>query len=237
MKNTQGCIAIPSESRLTPVQVVGMTFSPEQGISRSRQVFCCLESRHPRSGLHSRGRLHLVNDELQRQLPHLLPRLWRFALRLTRNQSDAEDLVQRCCLRALERRWQWRPGTAMLSWLFSIMHTIWLNEIRARQRRRESSLDWEDDSLALTADLEADDPSKALLYRQVVEAVEMLPEAQRLVVMLVDVEGLSYKETAEVLAVPIGTVMSRLARARSTVGQRFLGAAPEASGGMKGGVR
>lgn len=178
----------------------------------------------------------MANDELQRQLPQLLPRLWRFALRLTRERADAEDLVQRCCLRALERRWQWRPGGALLSWLFSIMHTIWLNEVRARQRRRESSLDWEDEWADVMPDLGAVDPSVSMLYRQVVEAVEMLPEAQRLVVMLVDVEGLSYKETAEVLAVPIGTVMSRLARARSTVGQRFL-AERGAQAQLKGGIR
>lgn len=164
----------------------------------------------------------MVNDELQQQLPQLLPRLWRFALRLTRDRSDAEDLLQRCCLRALERRWQWKPGSVLLSWLFAIMHTIWLNEVRTRQRRRESSLDWEGEWAEVASDFETTDPSRKALYRQVVEAVEMLPEAQRLVVMLVDVEGLSYKETAEVLSVPIGTVMSRLARARSTVGQRFV---------------
>lgn len=164
----------------------------------------------------------MVNDELQRQLPQWLPRLWRFALRLTRDATDAEDLVQRCCLRALERRWQWRPGTAMLSWLFAIMHTIWLNEVRARQRRRESSLDWEDEWAHVNLQVQGLDPSQIALYRQVIQAVELLPEAQRLVVMLVDVEGLSYKEASEVLSVPIGTVMSRLSRARMTVGQRFL---------------
>lgn len=124
----------------------------------------------------------------------------------------------------------------MLSWLYSIMHTIWLNEVRARQRRRESSLDWEDEWCETLADFSVVDPSHRALYRQVVEAVEMLPEAQRLVIMLVDVEGLSYKETAEVLAVPIGTVMSRLARARSTVGRRFLDAR-EGPAERNGGVR
>jgi RNA polymerase sigma-70 factor, ECF subfamily len=178
----------------------------------------------------------LVNDELQRQLPELLPRLWRFALRLTRDRSDAEDLVQRTCLRALERRWQCRPGTALLSWLFAIMHTIWLNEVRARQRRRESSLDWEDEWTELLPAVASSDPSVRMLYRQIVEAVETLPEAQRLVMLLVDVEGLSYKEAAAVLAVPIGTVMSRLARARGTVGQRFIDA-QEPSTERKGSMR
>lgn len=143
-------------------------------------------------------------------------------MRLTRDRADAEDLVQRTCLRGLERRWQCRPGTALLSWLFAIMHSIWLNEVRTRQRRRESSLDWEDEWTELLPAVAASDPSVSLLYRQIIEAVEVLPEAQRLVMLLVDVEGLSYKEAAAVLDVPIGTVMSRLARARSTVGKRFL---------------
>jgi RNA polymerase sigma-70 factor, ECF subfamily len=164
-----------------------------------------------------------VNDDpLQRDLPHLLPRLWRFALRLTRNTNDAEDLLQRCCVRALERRLQFRPGSAMLSWLFSIMHSIWLNELRSAQRRREASLDsvdgFEFDDLAASSG----DPEQGLWYRQVVVAVEQLPEAQRLVMLLVAVEGLSYREAADVLSVPIGTVMSRLSRARLTIGERFM---------------
>ena len=170
----------------------------------------------------------MINDELQRDLPGLLPRLWRFALRLTRNLADAEDLLQRCCVRALERRQQYRPGSALPSWLFAIMHSVWLNELRALQRRREASLDGE---AAYTLDevpAPCGDPEQSLLYRQVVAAVEQLPEAQRVVMLLVAVEGLSYREAAEVLDVPIGTVMSRLSRARLSVGERFLGHAPKA---------
>jgi RNA polymerase sigma-70 factor, ECF subfamily len=81
------------------------------------------------------------DDPLQRGLPQMLPRLWRFVLRLTRSASDVEDLLQRCCVRALERRLQFQPGSALLSWLFSIMHSIWLNELRSAQRRREASID------------------------------------------------------------------------------------------------
>lgn len=164
-----------------------------------------------------------MDDELQRQLPHLLPRLWRFALRLTRDAHDAEDLVQRSCVRALERRGQWQAGTAMLSWLFAIEHSIWLNELRSAQRRRTGSLDAqssEQDELLIASSI--GNPEQGLHYRQVVAAVESLPEAQRVVMLLVAVEGLSYREAADVLAVPIGTVMSRLSRARLQVGQRFL---------------
>src|SRR4051812_38506202 len=118
----------------------------------------------------------LVNDELQRQLPQLLPRLWRFALRLARDKADAEDLLQRCCLRALERRWQWRQGSEMLSWLFKIMHTIWLNEIRTRTRRGATSVPWDDEWAEAVPQLFGSDPSDAVLCRQVIEAVDALPE-------------------------------------------------------------
>ena len=164
-----------------------------------------------------------MDDQLQRELPQLLPRLWRFALRLARNTADAEDLVQRTCLRALERRAQWQPGSALLSWLFTIEHSIWLNELRSAQRRRTGSLDTEptlgDADLLVSP---TGSPEQGLHYRQVVQAVEALPEAQRVVMLLVAVEGLSYREAADVLDIPIGTVMSRLARARATLGQHFL---------------
>ena len=163
-----------------------------------------------------------MNDELQRELPQLLPRLWRFAFRLTRNSADAEDLVQRTCVRGLERRAQWQPGTVLLSWLFSIMHSIWLNELRAQKRRREGSLS--DFDIEDTAFVEnTSDPEHRMLCKQIVEAVELLPDAQRTVMLLVAVEGFGYREAAEMLEIPVGTVMSRLARARATVGARFLG--------------
>jgi RNA polymerase sigma-70 factor, ECF subfamily len=163
-----------------------------------------------------------MNDELQRQLPNLLPRLWQFALRLTRNHADAEDLLQRCCLRALEKRAQWRPDSVLLSWLFSIMHSVWLNELRAAQRRREGSLDTGVQVDAFEDQGSSGDPEYQLLCRQIVDAVEALPEAQRVVMILVAVEGFSYREAAQILEVPIGTVMSRLSRARLVVGNRFL---------------
>ena len=165
--------------------------------------------------------IQFMNDELQRELPQLLPRLWRFAFRLARNSADAEDLLQRTCVRALERRAQWQPGSVLLSWLFSIMHSIWLNELRALQRRREGSISDFDIEDTVFAD-SSSDPEHQMLCKQIVEAVELLPEAQRTVMLLVAVEGFGYREAAEVLDIPIGTVMSRLARARATVGARFL---------------
>jgi RNA polymerase sigma-70 factor, ECF subfamily len=164
--------------------------------------------------------------------PHLttlLPKLWRFALRLTRHHDDAQDLVQRTCLRALERQHQWHPQGSPLSWLYAILHSIWLNEMRSRRLHPVASLS-EDEGDALAAEPAAShgaDPQALLFFRQVVQAVDALPEAQRVVMLLVAVEGLSYREAADVLGVPVGTVMSRLSRARVVIGERFSGAAGE----------
>jgi RNA polymerase sigma-70 factor, ECF subfamily len=163
-----------------------------------------------------------MNDnDLPAVLPTLLPRLWRFALRLTQNQHDAEDLVQRACVRALERRSQLQPGTSTLSWLFSIVHSTWMNELRARSIRGRGSMDLQDDEIEAFADPSGHNPEIDLMHRQVISAVEALPDAQRVVMVLVAIEGLSYREAADVLDVPIGTVMSRLSRARLTIGQQF----------------
>jgi RNA polymerase sigma-70 factor (ECF subfamily) len=154
-------------------------------------------------------------------LPALLPHLWRFAFRLTGNKHDAEDLVQRACIRALERANQLQSGSSTLSWMFSIVHTVWLNEMRARQVRNHASLQ-EDARLAATlVDSSRLDPETDALHQQVIAAFESLPETQRSVMLLVAVEGMSYREAAAVLEVPIGTVMSRLARARLTIGETF----------------
>ncbi|MEM5438571.1 RNA polymerase sigma factor [Paraburkholderia diazotrophica] len=160
-------------------------------------------------------------EDLPTILPALLPRLWRFALRLTQNQHDAEDLVQRACVRALERRRQLQNGTSALSWLFAIVHTTWINELRARTIRSRGNINWQDDEIESLADPSGHTPEIDLMHRQVIDAVEVLPDAQRAVMILVAIEGLSYREAADVLDIPIGTIMSRLSRARLTIGQRF----------------
>ena len=158
---------------------------------------------------------------LSAELPALLPRLWRFALRLAGDRHDAEDLVQRACVRALERRRQLQPGTSTLSWLFSIVHSVWLNEVRARQIRSHGSMQWSEELADTVPDSGASNPELFTLQQQIIGAVEKLPDAQRSVMLLVAVEGLSYREAATVLDVPIGTVMSRLSRARLTIGESF----------------
>lgn len=163
----------------------------------------------------------MTNNDLPAMLPELLPRLWSFAMRLTSDRHDAEDLVQRACVRALERAHQWRPGTSAISWLFSIVQSIWFNEIRARNARKRNGMEWSDELVNTVADPAAINPETDALHQQVLKAVSLLPEPQRVVMLLVAVEGLSYNEAAEVLDIPVGTVMSRLSRARLSIGALF----------------
>ncbi|MEQ5842245.1 RNA polymerase subunit sigma-70 [Paraburkholderia acidicola] len=163
----------------------------------------------------------MTGADLPSMLPEMLPRLWAFALRIAGDQHDAEDLVQRACVRALERAHQLQPDTAPLSWMFSIVHTTWINELRARSVRKRSSMEWDDDFLENIADPSGQTPETQAMNAQIIDAVARLPEAQRVVMLLVAVEGLSYQEAADALEVPIGTVMSRLSRARQAIGAQF----------------
>ncbi len=172
-------------------------------------------------------------DPFLRELPLHTPRLWRFALRLTRHQQESEDLLQRTYVRALERRHQWQPASSLISWLFAIMHSIWVNEVQSAYRRKigqfESDQQWE--NIAETN--ASGDPEFSMMCKQIVQAVDSLPEAQRLVMVLIAAEGLSYREAADVLNIPIGTVMSRLARARLMIGEGFRDSRMNEKVGMK----
>ena len=152
------------------------------------------------------------HDAVRAGLAPLLGRHWRYGIVLSGSRDAAEDLVQATCLRALEKAHQFTPGTRLDRWLFTILHSIWLNEIRAARYRRGAGL--VDAETALVFDgikaIEAN-----ISAGQVLRRVQALPEAQRETVFLVYVEGLTYREAAETLGVPIGTVMSRLAGART----------------------
>jgi RNA polymerase sigma-70 factor (ECF subfamily) len=165
----------------------------------------------------------MTGVDLSSLLVDMLPRLWAFALRISGNRHDAEDLVQRACVRALEREHQLQQDTSPLSWVFSIMHSIWINELRARKVRNRNAVEWDDQLLETVPDPSGSNPETEVLHREVLRAIERLPEAQRAVILLVAIEGLSYKEAADVLAVPIGTVMSRLSRARQALAALFEG--------------
>lgn len=150
-------------------------------------------------------------DSVRQGLDRMLPRLWRFCLLLTGERSAADDLAQAACLRALEREDQFRLGTRLDHWLLRIARTVWLNQLRSDRVRAGEGL--VDAAEAGCVDTAADAESKFYLG-EVVARVMALPEAQRVTVLLVYVEGYSYREAAELLDIPIGTVMSRLAGAR-----------------------
>ncbi|WP_204354337.1 RNA polymerase sigma factor [Pseudomonas putida] len=145
-----------------------------------------------------------------------LARLWRYGLLLSRQRHVAEDLVQATCVRALERAGQFEPGTRMDRWLMSILHSVWLNEVRARRVRDGQGTIEGEEVLSFDGEYAA---QTHVMAAQVIRRVDALPEAQRETVFLAYVEGLSYREVADVLQVPIGTVMSRLAAARSKLAE------------------
>jgi RNA polymerase sigma factor (sigma-70 family) len=155
-------------------------------------------------------------ENVREQLAALLPRLRRFGRTLARNREDADDLVQIALERALTRTEQWQPGTRLDSWMFRIMQNAWIDETRARERRSQTFVGEEEGEHVgvSTTDLQVD----AIAVRK---AVAQLNHDQRAVVGLVLVEGLPYKEAADVLGIPIGTLTSRLARAREAL-QAFL---------------
>ena len=152
------------------------------------------------------------------QLIEVLPRLRRFARSLTGAAAEADDLVQAACERALAREHQFQEGTRFDSWMFRIVQTLWIDQLRARDVRKE-------DGDAAAERLGSDMPVRRIEARlalgEVRLAVERLPPEQRAVLMLVTVEGLSYKEAAAVTGVPVGTIMSRLARARIALHQQL----------------
>jgi len=141
----------------------------------------------------------------------LLPRLRRFARALAGNPHDADDLVQATLERALARASQWRPEQRLETWVYAILRNAWIDEQRARGRRGRVFAPESDGSQVGVAAIDA---TGALALQA---ALRQLPGEQREAVALVLVEGLSYREAAEALEVPIGTLTSRLARGRGAL--------------------
>lgn len=143
----------------------------------------------------------------------LLPRLRRFAIGLAGNAADGDDLCQMTIERALTRRDQFQPGTRLDSWMYRIMRNIWIDESRARSRRAETFVG-EEAGMAVGAD---GDQEARIALGDVDRAMQQLPEEQREAVLLVMVEGYSYKEAAEIVGCPVGTLNSRLVRGRDAL--------------------
>jgi RNA polymerase sigma factor (sigma-70 family) len=143
----------------------------------------------------------------------LLPRLRRFAHGLSRDPADADDLCQMTIERALRNRKQWLPGSRLDSWMYRIMRNIWIDEARARTRRGQTFVD-EEHGFAMGA---GGGQEAMLELNDVDRALARLPGEQREAVLLVMVEGYSYKEAAEIVGCPVGTLNSRLVRGRDAL--------------------
>ena len=161
--------------------------------------------------------MSLAPQALRTQIAALLPRLRRFARSVTRHREDADDLVQVAVERALKHLDQWQDGTRLDSWLFRIMKNAWIDEVRARSRRDEVLAPEEAGEHVGHSETGSRD-----IRLSIDKAMARLPEDQRIAVSLVLVEGLPYKEAAQVLDIPIGTLTSRLARGRDAL-QAMLG--------------
>ncbi|HEV7758718.1 MAG TPA: sigma-70 family RNA polymerase sigma factor [Acidimicrobiales bacterium] len=166
------------------------------------------------------------------QAMEMMPSLYSAALRMTRNRADAEDLVQETYLRAYRGFSGFQSGTNLKAWLYRILTNTYINTYRAKKRRPdETELDEVEDLYlyhrigGLEAAMAGRSAEDELLDRfteaEVKEAIEELPDNFRMAVLLADVEGFSYKEIAEILDIPIGTVMSRLHRGRKALQKRL----------------
>ena len=155
------------------------------------------------------------SETFENELTQLLPRLRRFAFSLSRNGADADDLAQATIERALRSREQWQPGTRLDSWLYRIMRNHWIDTARARTRRERHEAPEEE------AQSVGEDPRESieasLELKRAMDAMERLPDEQREVVALILIEGFGYREAAEMLGLPIGTVSSRLVRGRTAL--------------------
>lgn len=154
-----------------------------------------------------------MDTSFQRDLVRLVPRMRRFALSLTNSQADADDLVQSACEKALVNKASFKAGTRMDSWLYRIIQNHWIDNRRRLKTRNEEvdamEIELGDDGKSASA------PTARLMLNKVQSAMSELPDDQRVVLSLIAIEGHSYREAAEMLDISIGTVMSRLSRARA----------------------
>lgn len=153
-----------------------------------------------------------AKHKARKELTGQIPRLRRYAHVLCRNHSDSDDLVQATLERALSRLEQWKPGTDMRAWLFTIMHNLSVNQLRKQKQQNDILSDQGQDLDQFPAASAIRQPDS--IVSEIEAGLSRLPADQREVLILVGIEELSYQQTADVLDIPIGTVMSRLNRAR-----------------------
>ena len=140
-----------------------------------------------------------------------IPRLSRYARALLRDRDSADDLVQDCLERALARIDNWRTGENPRRWLFTIMHHLFVDQMRKTKRRAEVVMLTLDDSEALSSPAEQ---AESIASREIMDALQAISPERRAALVIVGIEGFSYAEAATMLGIPAGTLMSRIARGR-----------------------
>lgn len=215
-----------------------------EGDSRARPHRQTGVSLPSQRGAFGQGSVHSAEREAEfvvEALP-LLDQLYGAALGMTRNPSDAEDLVQETYLRAYRNFGQYSPGTNIKAWLYRILTNTYITDYQKKQKqpRQQSADSLEDwqmaDAAAPGASQQPSVEAEALATlggETIVDAVSHLPEQYRLPIYLADVEGFTYREIAEILDVPQGTVMSRIHRGRQTLRQALKGVAAEYGIGLE----
>jgi RNA polymerase sigma-70 factor, ECF subfamily len=156
-------------------------------------------------------------EKIGKQLVAFLPNLRRFAISLCRSRDVADDLVQAACERALANAGRFEAGTRFDAWMFRILRNLWIDNIRKQSAAGpQEDIDQRHDIVGVTGERVVE---ASITLKRVAQAITELPDDQREVTLLVCVEDLSYREAADVLGIPIGTVMSRLARARKNLAE------------------
>jgi RNA polymerase sigma-70 factor (ECF subfamily) len=158
-----------------------------------------------------------------------LPRLRRYSRALLRDPAEADDLVQDCLARALARIDQWREGESPRRWLFTILHNLYVDRTRARARRPEETPINDLHGAGLGAE---PDQMERVAFQEVLAALQAIPAERREALVLIGIEGMSYRDAAEVLAIPVGTLMSRLGRGRQQL-RALLSDAPDGRGHLR----
>ena len=153
-------------------------------------------------------------DTIRHQMVQLLPRLRRFAVALTGSAADGDDLVQDTVERALKNLHAWEPGSRLDSWMFRIAKNRFIDTRRSAKRGKTETIESADEYAALDGERAM---QSHLTFQGTAKALQALPVKQRQAVALVLVDGLSYREAADILEIPIGTLTSRIARAREAL--------------------
>jgi RNA polymerase sigma-70 factor (ECF subfamily) len=156
-------------------------------------------------------------SDLSRLLEHQIPRLRRYARALTRDLSLADDLVQNCLVRALAKQHLWQSGSDLGAWLLTLLHNVHIDHLRRLARERAHA-----ETIIAPEPVAAPAANARLELRELDRAIAQLPDTQRQVLLLIGLEGTSYEQAASILGLPVGTVRSRVSRAREKLRCRLL---------------